>query len=151
VGAGKFDRVAKGVKQGGLIAGVFAATITVVLLFFGKYLFAIFTDTQDLINLANEMIRIMAIGYVCIAVTQVLGGVMRGAGDTTTPMWISMISTIAIRVPVAYILAYFTRSEAWPHGNPAALFGSLMISWACGSIISVIVFLVGKWKKKMMK
>ena len=43
-----------------------------------------------------------------------------------------------------------TRSEVWPHGNPAALFGSLMISWACGSIISVIVFLVGKWKKKMM-
>jgi len=150
VGAGKFDRVAKGVKQGGLIAGIFATTITVILLFFGKYLFAIFTDTQDLIELANQMIRIMAVGYVCIAVTQVLGGVMRGAGDTTTPMWISMISTIAIRVPVAYILAYFTRSEAWPHGNPAALFGSLMISWACGSVISVIVFLVGKWKKKMM-
>ena len=38
-------------------------------------------------------------------VTQILSGVMRGAGDTMTPMWISMITTIVIRVPIAYGLA----------------------------------------------
>ena len=150
VGAGKYDRVHQGVKQGSIIALAFAAVITIVLLFFGRFLFDIFTDTPELVELSVNMMRVMAVGYLGVAVTQVLGGVMRGAGDTVTPMWISIISTIIIRVPVAYIIAYFTRSELYPHGAPIALFGSLMISWTLGMIISVIVFARGKWKEKMM-
>ena len=150
VGAGKFDRVSKGVKQGTLIGLAFSATITGVLLLFGRYLFDIFTDTPELIALANRMIRLMAVGYICVSVTQVLGGVLRGAGDTTTPMWVSMASTIFIRVPVAYGLAYLTRTPEFPHGQPVALFSSLMVSWTLGMVISIIVFRVGKWKKKML-
>ena len=149
VGAQKFDRVTKGVKQGGLIAASFATCITVVLLFCGSVLFGFFTETQALIDLATRMIRIMAVGYICISVTQVLGGVMRGAGDTVSPMWISIISTIVIRVPLAYWLADLTRSAEYPHGEPIALFGSLMISWVMGMVMTSIVFAIGKWKKKM--
>ena len=149
VGAGKFDRVQKGTKQGSIIAFIFSAAITFSLLFLGKYLFALFTDTPELIDLACRMIRLMAVGYICVSVTQVLGGVMRGAGDTVSPMWISMISTIAIRIPVAYFLAWLTRSEEYPHGEPSALFGSLMFSWAMGMVLTIIVYAAGKWKKKM--
>ena len=151
VGAGKFDRVTKGVKQGGLIAAAFSTCITVILLFCGKFLFALFTETPELIDLATRMIRIMAVGYICISVTQVLGGVMRGAGDTVSPMWISIISTIIIRVPLAYFLAHLTRNEEFPHGQPIALFGSLVSSWILGMLISIIVFSIGKWKKKMLE
>ena len=150
VGAGKYERVHQGTKQGTLIGLAFSATITGILLLCGRYLFDIFTDTAELIDLANRMIRLMAVGYICVSVTQVLGGVMRGAGDTTTPMWVSMISTIFIRVPVAYGLAYLTRTPEFPHGQPIALFSSLMVSWTLGMVISIIVFSVGKWKKKMI-
>ncbi len=150
VGAAKYDRVSSGVKQGGLLAFAFSTVITIILLFFGRYLFGFFTDTEALIDLANRMIKIMAAGYICISVTQVLGGVMRGAGDTVSPMWISIVSTIAIRVPVAYLLAYLTRSPEFPHGQPISLFGSLMISWVLGMVLSIIVFSIGKWKKKML-
>ena len=150
VGAAKYDRVNKGMKQGGLLALAFSSAITVVLLFFGQYLFEFFTDTQALIDLAVRMIRIMAVGYICISVTQVLGGVMRGAGDTVSPMWISIVSTIAIRVPTAYLLAHLTKTPEFPHGQPIALFGSLMISWVLGMVLSIIVYSVGKWKKKML-
>ena len=149
VGAGKFDRVHKGVKQGGLIAAAFSAAITLILLFLSPILFGFFTDTPELIELATRMIRIMAVGYICISVTQVLGGVMRGAGDTVTPMWVSFASTILIRVPVAYLLAHLTTSPDAPNGKPIALFGSLMFSWVMGMVISVIVFSLGKWKQKM--
>ena len=150
VGAGKFDRVHKGVKQGGLIAAAFSTAITLILLFLSPILFGFFTKTPELIDLAVRMIRIMAVGYICISVTQVLGGVMRGAGDTVSPMWISIISTIIIRVPTAYILAHLTKSAEFPHGQPIALFGSLMISWVLGMLLSVVVFSIGKWKKKML-
>ncbi len=149
VGAGKYDRVHQGVKQGSVIAAAFSTCITVVLLLFGHFLFDLFTDTPALIDLAVSMMQVMAVGYICISVTQVLGGVMRGAGDTVSPMWISIISTIAIRVPIAYWLADLTKSEVWPDGNPIALFGSLMISWVLGMVMSIVVYAIGGWKKKM--
>ena len=148
-GAGKYDRVGLGVRHGGMIASMTSAVITVILMFFSPVLFGFFTDTPELIDLATRMIRIMAVGYICMSLTQVLGGIMRGCGETVTPMWVSIIQTIVLRVPIAYLIAYLTRSPEFPHGNPIALFGSLMISWTIGMIISIIVFKLGKWRNKL--
>jgi Na+-driven multidrug efflux pump len=126
VGAAKFDRVHKGVKQGSIIGFVTSTVITLILLVFGRYLFDIFTDTESLIELAVRMMRVLAVGYICISVTQVLGGVMRGAGDTVTPMWISLISTIVLRVPTAYIMAALTKSAEYSIicASPTGFFSS---------------------------
>lgn len=150
VGARKFDRITKGVKHGAVIAVGCSAAITTILLTLNKYLFSIFTDTTALIDLAGRMMDIMAAGYIGVAVTQVLGGVMRGAGDTVTPMWISIISTIGLRVPTAYIMAFLTKSTEHPNGHPYSLSASLLVSWVLGAIMSAIVFARGKWKKKMI-
>ena len=75
---------------------------------------------------------------------------MRGAGDTTTPMWVSMISTILIRVPVAYGLAYLTRSEAFPHGHPFALSISLLVAWCSGMIFSIIAYKRSKVRQTIL-
>lgn len=149
VGACKYDRVHKGVGQGAAIALGFSAVITIVLLFLNKYLFAIFTETEALIVLAGKMMRIMAAGYLAVSITQVLGGVMRGMGDTVTPMWISIISTVLLRVPIAYVLAYFTRSAEFPHGHPFSLSISLLISWVMGMAMSVIAYHFSKVRKTM--
>ena len=149
VGAGKYDRVQKGVRQGSLIAQTFAIVIVVVLLFLNKYLFGIFTTTEALIDLAGEMMRIMAVGYICVSVTQVLGGVMRGCGNTVTPMWISILTTVALRIPIAYGLAYMTRSAEYPNGHPFSLSISLLVSWSLGMLFSVIAFRYGKTRKQI--
>ena len=140
VGANKWHRVHQGINQGCYIGEIFSGTITLILLFLNRYLFAIFTDTPELIELAGQMMRIMAVGYIAVSVTQVMGGVMRGAGDTVTPMWISMISTVALRIPVAYGLAYLSRSAAFPNGHPFALSTSLLVSWTMGMLISIIAY-----------
>ena len=72
------------------------------------------------------MMRVLSVGYIAMAVTQILSGTMRGAGDTMTPMWLSIITTIIVRMPLAYLLAFLTRSEAAPVGDPIALFLSLI-------------------------
>ncbi len=148
-GAGKYDRVGLGVRHGGIMASMTSAVITLILMFCSPVLFSFFTDTPELIDLATNMIRIMAVGYICMSLTQVLGGVMRGCGETVVPMWVSIIQTIVLRVPIAYLIAYLTRSPEFPHGNPIALFGSLMISWTIGMIISIVVFKKGKWRNKL--
>lgn len=148
VGANRMDRVEEGTKNG-LKMGVGTAVVLVLcLVFFGKYLIEMFTRTEHLIELSINMLRVLAVGYVAMAVTQILSGVMRGAGDTVSPMWISLVTTVAIRVPLAYLLAFLTRNEARPHGEPIALFLSMLISWLGGALITFLVYRRGKWKAK---
>ncbi|MBU5674854.1 MATE family efflux transporter [Alkaliphilus sp. MSJ-5] len=148
IGAKKMDRVEKGTRHGLMIAVGVSTVITILILIFGEYLVRVFTDTSELVNLSMHMMRILAVGYIAMAVTQSLFGVMRGAGDTMTPMWISLINTIVIRVPVAYSIAYLTRSEAYPTGRPESTFVSLLVSWTMGAIITTFFYKKGKWREK---
>lgn len=148
VGARKIDRVDKGTGDGLKLAVGVSTVITAIILIFGKYLVRIFTDTSELVDLSMHMMRILAVGYIAMAVTQSLSGVMRGAGDTVTPMWISLITTIVLRVPIAYTIAYFTRSAAYPTGRPESTYVSLLVAWVFGAIITTISFKKGKWREK---
>lgn len=149
VGAGKLKRVEEGTKQGMLLAVGTSAVITLLLVLFGHNLMRLFTQTGELIDLSARMLRILAAGYIAMAVSQVLGGVMRGAGDTVTPMWLSMISTVLLRLPLAYGLAALTRCEPYPNGRPEALFGSMLITWVLGAAMHFIAYRSGIWKKKI--
>ena len=93
------------------------------------------------------MMGIIAVGYIAMAVTQSLSGVMRGAGDTLTPMWISLVTTVLIRVPVAYTLAHLTKTAELPNGDQRCIFISLLCSWVLGAVFTTIFYLRGKWKK----
>ncbi|MBS5523544.1 MAG: MATE family efflux transporter [Clostridiales bacterium] len=150
VGARRYDRVYKGARQGTLIAVGTSGVITALILIFGKNLMSIFTETQALVELSMHMMQIIAIGYLAMAVTQSLSGVMRGAGDTMTPMWISLITTVIIRVPLAYGIAYLTRSPQNPGGIQECIFISLLGSWLIGALLTVILYKVGHWKKKAL-
>ena len=148
VGAKRMDRVMQGTKEGPAIAVGTSTVITLLILLFGRYLMEIFTSTPELVELSYDMMKILAVGYIAMEVTQCLSGVMRGAGDTVTPMWISMVTTVAIRVPLAYGIAYFTRTPKLPTGNSACIFVSLLISWILGACITTVAFKIGRWKKK---
>lgn len=150
VGAGNFERVQKGARQGTLLAAGTSAVITGLILLFGRYLMAIFTDTEELVTLSANMMRILAAGYIAMAVTQSLSGVMRGAGDTMTPMWISMLTTVVIRVPLAYGIAYLTRTPQLPQGRYECIWVSLLSSWVLGAIITFLCYRVGRWKRKAL-
>ena len=150
VGARRYDRVEQGSRQGTLIAVITSTVITGLILIFGKYLMGIFTDTTALVNISANMMKILAVGYIAMAVTQCLSGVMRGAGDTMTPMWISLITTVAIRVPLAYGIAFLTRTPELPNGAYQSIWISLLSSWVMGAVITSICYLKGGWKKKAL-
>ena len=150
IGARKLDRVVKGAKQGTLIAVLTSATLTGLILLFGRGLMGIFTETAELVDLSRRMMNIIAVGYIAMAVTQSLSGVMRGAGDTMTPMWISVFTTVVVRVPIAYGIAYLTRTPEFPNGRQECIFISLLCSWLTGALVTTLFYLRGKWKKKAL-
>lgn len=148
VGAGLYDRVTKGAKEGLLLAVGCSAAITGIILIFGKQLMGVFTDTKELVDMSYRLMLILATGYIAMAVTQSLSGIMRGAGDTVTPMIISLITTIAIRIPIAYGISYLTRTPELPVGRCECIQISLLTTWVIGAILTVIFYKAGKWKSK---
>ena len=151
VGARAFDRVTKGAKQGTFIAVLTTSVLTGLILLFGKPLMGIFTDTAELVELSRQLMGIIAAGYIAMAVTQTLSGVMRGAGDTVTPMWISLFTTVVVRVPIAYGLVYLTKSAQFPNGRQESVFISLLCAWLLGALVTTIFYLKGNWKKKALE
>ena len=148
VGANRMDRVHEGVRKG-VAAGLAVAVVLVAcILLFGENLMRMFTSTEEVVRLGVHMLHILAVGYIAMSVTQSLSGVMRGAGDTVTPMWISFVTTFVIRMPLAYAIAYFTRSATLPNGTPDSIFISLLISWVMGAVLTALLYRRGRWKQR---
>ena len=149
IGARRLDRARAGVRDLIKLALGTAGVLVACILLFGRGLIGLFTETDDVITIGVYGLRWLALGYIAFAVSQVLQGAMRGAGETMAPMWISIFATIIIRLPLAYLLTSLTRSEAWPRGNPQALFASLLIAWLLAMAITVIVYRRGAWKRRL--
>ena len=149
VGARKTRRVYEGVKQGALITAGVSAFLVAIILIFGRTLMGLFTNTDRLIDISNHMMRILAAGYVMMGVSQCFQATMRGAGDTVTPMWLAILTTVVIRVPLAYLLAYLSRTPELPTGSYECLPISLLVAWTVGLILSYVFYRFGKWRKKL--
>ncbi|NLY72381.1 MAG: MATE family efflux transporter [Tissierellia bacterium] len=150
IGAGKIDRVIRGTKEGTILALISSISLTAIILLFGHQLMMLFTQTSELADYALRLMYIIAPGYIFFSITQSLGGVMRGAGDTITPMWISISITLGVRVPLAYGLSYLTRGPGYPVGRPESIFVSLLVTWILGALLTLFFYRKGNWKNKVL-
>lgn len=152
VGAKRIDRLASGNKQGLIMALITALVLTPLVLLGGPFLMGLFTKETALIDMAMGMMYILAVGYVAMAVTQVLSGTMRGAGDTMTPMWVSFATTVLLRVPLAYALVAIAKNMgAAVLMQEKMVFVSLLCTWVLGAAITSFLYIKGTWKKKQVR
>jgi Na+-driven multidrug efflux pump len=141
VGADKMDRVDQGIKQCLRISVGTSIILVAIMLIFGRFVAGWFTETQEVIDLTIRMLWILAFGYLTFSASNVFWGLIRGAGDAISPLWASVINSVVIRLPSAYLLVYLL-------GRPDALMYSLVISWSFGLVFSIIIFRIGKWRTK---
>ena len=140
MGAGKLDRVVKGMKQCIIMAVATAVVLVGIMLLFGRFIAGAFTDTQEVIDMSIRMLRLLGAGYIIFAVNSVVWGVIRGAGDAMTPLWGSLINTVLIRLPLAYLLVAIM-------GRPEALFISMLCAWTSVTLLGLIAYRIGRWRK----
>ena len=151
VGAGRLDRLKPGTRQGTAMTVLTALILVPVIIWLGPSLMDLFAPgNTELINLAMGMLRILAVGYIAVGVTQSLQGVIRGAGDTTSPMWITIFTTVFMRIPLAYGLVALTRKMGAPLlTQEKMIFVSLLSIWIMGALITTAVYFKGNWRKKI--
>ncbi|HOQ64054.1 MAG TPA: MATE family efflux transporter, partial [Clostridia bacterium] len=148
IGAKRIDRAHLGAKQGTLMAVSVATVMTLAVLIFGRSIMSLFTNTETIIDRGMHYIRILSVGFIGMAVIQSLSGVMRGAGDAITPMWISMLTAVLLRVPLSYLLVELSKTPELPAGRPEMMYYAMLITWLTGAITNFLAFRYGRWRKR---
>ena len=141
VGACKMERVNQGTKQCAIMAMGTVTVLVAVIMIFVEIIAGAFTRTQEVIDLSSRLLRILAPGFIPFSLSMVLWGVVRGAGDAMSSLWGSAINSIFVRIPVAYLFVHLM-------GSPDALMYSLLVAWSTNTVISIIVYRIGKWRTK---
>lgn len=139
IGAKKRDLAA---RYGKLctIGGVVFMSLMGVFLFFGsELLVSLFIDNPEVIALGGRVLKIEAFAQPCFALSMVVFGVLRGAGDTRWPFFISLVGMWIIRLPLAYGLIHLTAL-----GLAGAWIGMASDIGARG-ILAAIRLRSGKW------
>lgn len=140
LGANKPERVNKGLFETLKMLWGFVIILTAISLIFRKELVFLFTEDQEVVRIGAEYLLIVSWFYIVFATMFIIGGVMRGAGDTLIPMFITIFALWVVRIPACYFLSLeFGVIGIW-YGIPVA--------WIVGLILSYIYYLAGKWKSK---
>jgi putative MATE family efflux protein len=140
IGAGKLDRVKKGLIATIKMSTIYCLFITAVAVIFGHYLMMMFTDDENVISIGYEYLIIVSSFYLLFNMMFMYTGVLRGAGATLIPMFITLISLWFIRIPIAYFLS--------DHIGESGIWWAIPIAWFVGMVGSYIYYLTGKWKNK---
>jgi len=142
MGANKPDRVKQGLKSTFMMSGALALLTSLVVIIFRHQLMHLFTDDVAVIAIGAEYLVIVSSFYIFFSTMFVIGGVMRGAGDTLIPMFITLFALWAIRIPAAWImLRYFGVDGIW---------WSIPVAWFIGMSLSYLYYLKGNWKTKVL-
>jgi putative MATE family efflux protein len=142
IGAGEIDRVRRGLIMTMLMSWAASILISIVLVVFRSYIMHLFTNKDELevIRIGGEYLTIVTSFYLIFATMFTLGGVMRGAGDTLIPMFITLLSLWLIRIPLAYLLS--------DHLGEQGIWWAVPIGWTAGMILTWFYYRTGRWKKK---
>ncbi len=142
LGANKPERVRAGLMATLKMTTVVSISITIIAILFSRNLMGIFTKDADVIGIGAEYLIIVSSFYILFSTLFVINGVMRGAGDTLIPMFITLFALWFVRIPIAYFLS----QEIGVTG----IWWATPIGWFLGMIMGILYYLSGRWKKKVI-
>jgi Na+-driven multidrug efflux pump len=140
IGAGHYERGKKSMKIGIEVSLIFAIVIFIWIQVFPQSVMRIFTDSIEVINAGASYMRAFSFDFMAVSFAFCMNGFFNGCGHTTFSLINGVLSTILVRVPLAYVLS---------RTIPSGLFG-VGLAAPLASLFSIIVGLwyikSGRWK-----
>ena len=137
-GAGKTDRVRKGVRTTILFAGGTTIVISLIYCLFARYAYMLFTQDENVINIGVEIIYIIAPTFITYITVEILSGTIRGAGKALVPTVICLTGICGIRVLWVCIVSPLI-------GTLSSVIVCYPITWVITSILFLTYYKKGKW------
>jgi putative MATE family efflux protein len=142
LGAGKPDRAQRAVYLTGFYNMAFLGLIAAVFVLAPEAVIGVFSRDPAVAPHAVECLRIIGYGNLAYAFGMVLVQAFNGAGDTVTPTLINLVGFWLCEIPLAWLLAY---PVGW---GVRGVFAAIPISEAFITLMSLTMFLRGRWKRK---
>ncbi|HSB32839.1 MAG TPA: MATE family efflux transporter [Nitrospirota bacterium] len=111
LGAGKPEHARISAYEANRFAVILMAAMGLIFFFFPYGLLRAFTNDPEVIAYGVLYMKIVAFAQIPLAVTMVVGGSLRGAGDTGFIMFATIAGMWFVRIPVAAILAVWFSAE----------------------------------------
>ena len=140
-GCGKLDRVKKSVRISLVMALGSSMLLSAILLLLGQYIFLLFTDDGNVLELGVHILRTLVPFYATYVLVEVLSVAIRGTGESLRPMLISGFGICVLRI--VWITCFLGADS-----QLNMVLYSYPISWAFTSLLFLIYYLRGNWLKK---
>lgn len=141
LGAGKPDRTARSVHVAAGLGLSVAAGIGVWFFLVPYQLLGLFGMTDPtVLALSVELLRYLAVSGLFITVALAYTGGLQGTGDTKSPMYISIVSQIAIPLGICFSIQTFSTLD------PSDIWLAIVLGHMTRAVLSVIVFRREKWR-----
>ena len=111
LGAGRAQDARISAYEANRLAVLLMAAMGMVFFFFPYILLRAFTNDPDVIQYGILYMKIVAFAQVPLAITMVVGGALRGAGDTGFIMFGTIAGMWFVRLPLAALLAVIVKAE----------------------------------------
>jgi putative efflux protein, MATE family len=139
IGAGRFDRIKKGLRFSMLLNVVFGLSMFTIIYFWGDEMMRAFTTDANVIAIGKEYLTILGGFLVVHGALNIYNGALRGAGDTLFAMITSLFSLWLIRIPLAYYLS--DRYEQ------AGIWWAIGLSLTTALIFTYIYYRSNRWMR----
>jgi putative MATE family efflux protein len=133
-GAGKSDRVRKGVRVCFMMAMSVAIGMSILLYFGGNYVYRLFTEDMMVIEKGMEILRFLVPTFFTYVTIEILSGSLRGMGNALIPMLLTCFGVCVLR-----IVWLFTIVPVWP--NIKTVIFSYPLAWTTTSVLFIIYYL----------
>ena len=141
LGAGKPDRAVEGVHVAARFGVTGAAIIGAAFLLIPRQLLGLFGMHDPLVvDIGIQLLRVLAISGLFITLALTYTGGLQGTGDTKSPLYISIISQVAIPLGICFLVRQFGTLE------PIHIWLAILAGHATRCVLSVVRFNQGKWR-----
>lgn len=141
LGAGRPDRSVHAVHVAARIGVGCATVIGAIFVLFPHYLLGIFDIKEPVVvQIGTELLQYLAVSGFFITVALTFTGGLQGTGDTRSPLYITLVSQVALPLGICFFLEATDQLEA------SGVWTAIVVGHFTRCVLSVARFQQGKWR-----
>lgn len=107
LGANQIERAEKSTRMGNILGTTIMASIGALFLIFPQIFIQIFSNDAEVIKIGSVYLQFLSLTFGFIAFSLVLGKALNGAGDTFSPMIITLAAQMGVGLGLVILLSHF--------------------------------------------
>ena len=149
MGAGRVEDARTGARAATWMAITPLAMAGLVYAIAPEALLGLFTSDREIVSIGAPALIVGAFEGIFLGAFQTISGGIRGAGDTRTPMLVTITGVWLVRLPMCALLG-LPPELTWGLGLGLGLTGiwlGTLLDWSFRCTLIMLAFNAGRWKK----